>query len=207
MMCALSDNLLSLDRYYGQVRREDKETKLAPKLIFTSQSVAQADCQFRAMKDGHRWVFNGDWDEYLLLKPADNRAWPPPATSLPSSSFADWSVLCEPSRLTKAEPSLFRATTVEKIWNWPETLPRLMAGSYGLDTAVATYGTLPAAFTFMSSFGCLECAPSSAEPPPKDLTLRLPSIDWLAPGVGFLSLWLPQSGETSGWVKVSRVRL
>lgn len=57
---------------------------------YFGQAAAQQDCAFRAMKDGHRWVFNGDWDEFLALVPANARPWPPPATSSLSSPFSDW---------------------------------------------------------------------------------------------------------------------
>lgn len=95
----------------------------------------------------------------------------------------------------------YRARSVEKRWTWPETLPYDLSLKHGVDVATTTYGMLPAAFTFQSSFACIRCTPSRAQPPPPtEAILRLesafPSIDWSKPGPGFpLSLISPVRSE------------
>lgn len=110
-----------------------------------------------------------------------------------SSSFVQIMILAD---------LLYRARSVEKLWTWPETLPRDESVKHGVDVATTTYGMLPAAFMFVSSFACIRCTPTRAQPPPpNEAILRLestfPSLDWSKPGPGFpLSLVSPVRSET-----------
>ncbi|KAM0746873.1 hypothetical protein T439DRAFT_110895 [Meredithblackwellia eburnea MCA 4105] len=134
---------------------------------YFGQGVAQQDCNYRAMQAGMRWVAHVDWDEYLFLRPAHGKSWPPPATAMGGSHFTEW------------------ARTVERLWTWPETLNFASSQHLGVNVEKVTEGMLPASFTFLSGFGCIKCQPSGN--PPESISGRKvqegwPGFSWERPG-------------------------
>jgi hypothetical protein len=132
------------------------------------------------MADGLRWIASVDYDEYLLLRPADGSAWPLVSAEAPMDPFVDW------------------ARSIERTWEGTQKLPgekgvsetisQANAEGLGLDVLALTSGMLPAGLVFQSSFMCVKCRPS--QPPPSSspavsaLNGRFPDLDWRAPGIG-----------------------
>ncbi|SGY41213.1 BQ5605_C003g02484 [Microbotryum silenes-dioicae] len=141
------------------------------RLWYNGQTAALQDCVFRAMADGHRWTSTIDWDEYIFLKPAHGKAWPPAPTSRHSTPLTEWMY------------------STYHFDYWPGTIELKEANKLGLNFKEMAVGLRPAAFEFLSAFGCLNCAPRYDQPPNDtpallDLKRKFPDFDFNRPGAG-----------------------
>ncbi|SCV66935.1 BQ2448_5581 [Microbotryum intermedium] len=141
------------------------------RLWYNGQTAALQDCVFRAMADGHRWTSTIDWDEYIFLKPAHGKSWPPAPTSRHSTPLTEWMY------------------STYHFDYWPGTVESSEANKLGLNFKEMAAGLRPAAFELLSAFACLNCAARYDQPPndtPEllDLKRKFPDFDFNRPGAG-----------------------
>ncbi|KAM0792097.1 hypothetical protein ACM66B_004801 [Microbotryomycetes sp. NB124-2] len=150
---------------------------------YFGQGLALHDCQYRAMKDGHRWMVSLDWDEFLALKlgnESDERAWP----GLDEAERGGEVALHQWMRQARAR------------WTWPFTLAWQEAvDGFGIDVANISQRNMPPAFMFQSTFACIKCTPrrdvvpDSTSPSVRamtDLVPRIAQSGWTEPGAGLM---------------------
>ncbi|KAK4052949.1 hypothetical protein OIO90_004073 [Microbotryomycetes sp. JL221] len=111
---------------------------------YYGQGLALHDCQYRAMKDGHRWITAVDWDEFLVLKPDNQQPWP---------------VMQDAERGGERALQTWLRTASTR-WTWPFTIAWQEAVErLGVDVAAISQRNMPPAYLFQSSFACIRCTP------------------------------------------------
>ncbi|KAK4048807.1 hypothetical protein OIV83_004573 [Microbotryomycetes sp. JL201] len=171
---------------------------------YFGQGLALHDCQYRAMKDGHRWLMAVDWDEFVVLKPgAKNNVWPPLNEVGRGGNVAllDW------------------LNTARTRWTWPFTIAwKEAVEQLGVDVTNISQRNFPSAFMFQSTFACIRCTPSTNVVPDLEstsvqaLSRLVPDVansQWTQPGPGlFLPMlspvrmknWFPQNFRSKAMV-------